>query len=321
MAGLYFGKSRWDDLPGQLGLTVDEDGRMRGTWKGVPMTAHFYNQYDRLNDSYHHHTGVRTGFDAPLGVQGLESAELWNLIVDPRLQADFHARSTALRLSDAFIGDGGIAGTWFHYESGVERYRAAFDLFAETAQIVLDRRAKNPPPWELEILAKWPALAQGWGLQLDARRGAMWGPVRGRSTSVAMAMKQGGLVTRVEVAAPMPAGCELSLARQDGGDGFFARLFRGQDIVIGDPVFDATFIIKGEPETFVRAALTAEARRAILSLKDAGCSFSLEDGKVVAWARSLITDRERIDALMKSAFAAATALCPEPPAFGLTPYR
>lgn len=224
-------------------------------------------------------------------------------------------------LARPFIGDGGLGGRWFHYESRVDRYRAVFDLFARTAHGILERRARNPPPWELEIAARWPALAQGWGLQLDPRRAAMSGLVRGRPTSVGMEMKDGVIVTRVEIAAPAPPGCRLSLARQDGGDGFFSRLFRGQDVIVGDPAFDAAFVIKGEPETFVRAALTPQARQAILGLAHASCSISVDDGKVVAWARSLLTDHEHIDALMKSAFTAATELCPEPKAAPQGGYR
>jgi hypothetical protein len=195
------------------------------------------------------------------------------------------------------------------------------DLFAWAAHIVLDRRAKNPPPWELEIAATWPALAQGWGLQLDARRGAMTGTVRGRPTKVGLDYHNGAFTTRVEIAVPVPAGCELSLARQDG-DHFFAKLFRGQDVIVGDAAFDAAFVVKGEPESFVRGALTPAARAHILGLTHTGCSITLKDGALIAWSKEQITDRERLDALMKSAYAATLALCPEPtPGAPPLPYR
>jgi hypothetical protein len=319
MVGLYFGKSRWGEIPRTLGLTVD-GGVMSGPWQGMHVDARFYNQEDAQR-TVHHYTEVGMPFDPPLGVRGLESAELWTRIVDPQLSADFEARANGLGMSNAFIGDGGIRGTWAHYESGVERYRAALDLFAWAAHIILDRRAKNPPPWELEIGETWPVLAKHWGLQLDVRRGAMTGTVRGRPTKVGLGYHKGEFTTRVEIAVPVPAGCELSLARQDG-DGFFAKLFRGQDVVVGDPVFDAAFVVKGEPESYVRAALTPSARTHVLELTHAGCSITVKDSTLVAWTRERIIDRDRLDELMKTAYAAASALCAEPTAGGpQTPYR
>jgi hypothetical protein len=323
MAGFFFGKSRWDDLPQQLGMTVAETGGvMSGTWRGIPVEAYFYNRHDRVRDAYDHFTDVQARLDPPLGVEWLESAEPWTIIVDGELQGEFHARTKALGMQHASIGDGGIRGTWAHYESSLERYRAAFDLFAWAAQIILERRAKNPPPWELEIASQWPSLAQGWGMTLDVRRGSMSGIVRGLATSVmAFASRQQAHVTRVEVAVPFPPGSELSLARQEGGNGFFDRLFRGQDVTVGDAAFDAAFVIKGKPEAWIRSVLGPAAREEILALVDGGVAIEIEDGKLTAWARKMVLDRESLDRLMKAAYAAAVALCPPTTAPSQTPYR
>ena len=320
MAGLHFGKSRWDEIPQVLGLTVDDGGVMSGHWQGMSVNAYFSSRQDKYG-AINHRTDVAMPFDPPLGVQGLESAELWSILVDPRLSADFEASAKDLGMFAASIGDGGIHGSWGHYEGAPERYRAAFELFAWAAQMILARRAKNPPPWELEIAETWPALAQGWGLALDVRRGAMTGTVRGRPTKVCLGSHEGAFITRVEIAVPTPTGCELSLARQDG-DGFFSKLFRGQDVVVGDPAFDAAFIVKGEPESFVRAALTPAARAHVLELTRTGCAITLKEGTLIAWSKERITDRERVDALMKAALSASLALCPEPTPHALPrPYR
>ncbi len=132
----------------------------------------------------------------------------------------------------------------------------------------------------------------------------------------------GALTTGVEVEVLLPSGCELALKRQKGGDGFFDRLFRGQDVTLGDPEFDAAFVIKGEPEAFVRGALNPVARQQILQLAHSGCSITLKDGKLAAWTKQVVILREELDELMKSAYSAALALCPEPTldAPG-TPYR
>lgn len=323
MAGLFFGKSRWDDLPQQLGMTVAETGGvMSGMWRGIPMNAHFYNEHDRHRDTYNHYTDVWTHFDPPLGVEWLESAEPWTIIVDGVLQSEFLARSKALGMQNASINDGGIRCTWGHYESTLDRYRAAFDLIAWATQTILERRAQNPPPWEIEIASTWPSLAEGWGMQLDARRGSMSGTVRGLPTSVfALASRKNAHVTRVAIDVPLPAGCELSLARQEGGDGFFTRLFRGQDVVVGDPAFDAAFVIKGTPEPWVRSVLGPSARHEILGLLDGGIAIELQDGKLTAWARKMILEREPLDQLMKAAYAAAATLCPPAAVGPQTPYR
>ena len=145
MAGLHFGKSRWDEIPQVLGLTVDDGGVMSGHWQGMSVHAYFSSRQDKY-ETINHRTDLGMPFDPPLGVQGLESAELWTLLVDPRRSADVEASATGLETSAASIGDGGISGT-----------------------------------------------------------------VRGRPTKVCLGYHEGAFTTRVEIAVPVPTGCELSL--------------------------------------------------------------------------------------------------------------
>lgn len=186
---------------------------------------------------------------------------------------------------------------WSHYEEGAERYRAVFDLMAWAAAIVMDRRVRFPPPWELEIRRTWPSLPQGWGLELDARAGGMSGMVRGRTTGASVVNQRGTLITNVAVEIPLPPGSEMSLTRQE--DGSLNTLFRGQDIVVGDPAFDAAFVIKGKPENFVRAALTPAARQQIFVLMSAGCGISLANGVLTASTTRLL--KSRADAVSMNA--------------------
>lgn len=58
-------------------------------------------------------------------------------------------------------------------------------------------------------------------------------------------------------------------------EGFFAsirKFFGAVDIQVGDPEFDAAFLIQGKPEDWVRQALGAEARRLVVALRDVGTS-------------------------------------------------
>ena len=148
----------------------------------------------------------------------------------------------------------------------------------------------------------------------------MTGTVRGRTTSARVINQHGTLLTCVAVEVPVPAGCEMSLSRQE--DGFFKKMFRGQDINVGDPAFDAAFVIKGKPEAFVRDALTPTAREQILGIEHAGCSITLAEGVLKALSKDLLTTGEHLDGLMKAAYSAALALWPEPDRNAAqTPYR
>lgn len=287
---------------------ASDDGYLRGVWRGRRVEAHFYNEYDHQRDTYYYYTAIGLWFDPGLGVYGLDGGKLFDRIVEPALRTEFQARAAALGLDQIVFSDLGIDARWRDYQSNPELYRATFELMAWAASFVMDLRAKNPPPWEIEIGKAWPALAQGWGLHLDTRAGVMKGTVRGRTTTVLVVNQGGTLLTRVKVEVPVPAGCTMSLTRQE--DGFFKKLFRGQDIIIGYKPFDDAFVIKGEPEAFVRSALTPAACEQILGILHAGCSITLEGGVLEALAKNLLTTREHLDGLMKAAYGAALALWP-----------
>ncbi len=318
MAGFYFGTSRWDNIPQTLGLSV-VGGVMKGLWQGTPVQASFTNRYNQQTQNYSHYTCLQADLDPPLGLDGLEHGEAMKRIVDPTFRADVEARAKPFYLYVS-ISDGSVYAEHAEYASNPEYFRAAFDILAGAATTIMDRRAKNPPEWERAVASEWPALAQGWGFRLDARRGVMWGNVRGRETSASVVVKEGEVMTFVHVETPLPPGCHLSLTHQKSG--FWAKLFRGEDIIVGDPAFDAAFVIKGEPEEFVRAALTPSAREQIMELTHSGASITLEGGKLAAWTNQLLTNREHLDALMKASFSAAEALCsPKVPLVSPIPYR
>lgn len=291
---------------------------MRGEWRGFPVTGHFYNHHDRNTDTWSHHTDVSLGIDPPLHVGG---TEVETLVFDPELVLTLRKRCLTEFNMVVTIGDGGFYGTWNHYEESADRYRAVFELFAWAAPIFIAKSKEHPPPWLIALEEAWPSLAQGWGLQLDVARAEMTGVVRGLPTKVYIRYHVQGRGTYVEVAVPMPEKCELWLKEQDG-DGFFDRLFRGQDVRTGDKAFDDAFVVKGEPEEFVRAALSPAARQQLLHLLGARVAITLEGGKLVAIKRGVVTDREQLDQLMKAAYTAATALYPQAPAAApLLPYR
>jgi hypothetical protein len=311
VAGFYFGKSRWDEIPQALGLTVVE-GALTGAWRGVvPVQARFDNAFQRYNANtsegdYVHYTLLSARLDPPLL---LPDPEHFRRVVDQGLRDEVARRAQLLGLSSYGFGDQAVSAQWQHYEENAERYRAAFELLAWAAQTIQARRAADPPRWELEVRHAWPGLAQAWGLSLDPRRGQMEGGLRGRSLVARLAAEQHGMVTEVRVSVALPAGTTMSLVRQEG-DGFWKRLFRGQDIQVGDAAFDDAFIIKGEPEPVVRSLLGPLARRKILGLVSTSAAFELKDGTLTTWGPDCSADPARLDALLKASLEAAEAICP-----------
>ncbi len=51
------------------------------------------------------------------------------------------------------------------------------------------------------------------------------------------------------------------------------KFFGAQDLEIGDPAFDARYVIQGSPSTWVREALSPDVRRSLDTLRELGASF------------------------------------------------
>lgn len=316
MAGFYFGTSRWDDIPAALGLAV-EDGILRGTWNGVPVRASFGNQYDQQRDNYDHYTWLVASFEPPLllgsgEVRGLDPAHrAW--VLDPGvIGALLSGVSEAARLTDLAVSDASVSGTWWHYEASSDRYRAAFDALSHVVRVVGERRATHAAAWEGVLNTEWAPVTQAWGLRGDRGRHGFAGKVGGRDVVVRPTIEadpQGGkaslFTTEVEVQVGLPPGTQLSLSRQDG-DGFFRRLFRGQDVKVGDAAFDAAFVVKGEPESFVHRALGPSVRAHLNALRADGYEVTFHDGVLDVFAPRFTSTGPELDALMKRAFSTAT---------------
>jgi hypothetical protein len=309
MAGFSFGKSRWDDLPAALGLRVEEGGVLAGPWAGgLRVEGTYDNEYQRRpgtqdEGDYIHYTKVSAVLDPPL----MLDPEHFQRVVSPDLRAEVGRRLGPLGVAENWFGDREVSARWHHYEEHAERFRAAFDVLAWAAQTILARRAVDPPRWETGVASTWPPVARAWGLALEPRRGLAYGPVHGRRMAAQIHLDEGRLSTHVVVEAMLPPGVELSLAKQEG-DGFWKRLFRGQDIEVGDPAFDAAFVIKGGPEQAVRAILGPSARRAVLGLLSAGAAIELKDGTLGVWAPDSSHEPATLDHLLRGALEVVEAM-------------
>ncbi len=317
MAGLAFGTSRWDDIPTTLGLRV-EGGILMGTWNGLPVQAAFDNEYDRERDTYYHSTTLRAYFDPPLllgvrEVRGLDSEHRKRVLHEEALRTLETQVVSLTQLSDYWVGPLSVSGKWWRHEGAPQRFRTAFDALTHAASSILTRRAADPAPWEQAVHANWPAVAKAWNFTVDVRRYRMSAKVHGRDVVVCPTIEAdlGGtsgdaFTTKVTVQVGLPAGAALSLSRQNG-DGFFRRIFRGQDVILGDEAFDAAFVVKGEPESFVRSALGPNVRAHLNSLRASGYEVTLHDGVLDVFAPRFASTGAELDELLKRAFATATA--------------
>lgn len=205
------------------------------------------------------------------------------------------------------VSDRGVDVELPGWERDVARVREALEAAASLAEHLLDRRRDMPPSWEPSLQRAWGEIAAAWRIGFDAPRLRMEGDVRGRGVCLETAAEGERLLTRVRIALPGAAGVHLGLARQDG-DGFFKRLFRGQDIATGDVAFDAAFVVRGDPEDGVRARLGPAARAQLLQLLAGDAGIEVKDGALLVSAGAPMLSAEALDALLKLAFSAAEAL-------------
>lgn len=76
-----------------------------------------------------------------------------------------------------------------------------------------------------------------------------------------------------------------------------------QDLVVGDPVFDAAFLVQASEPSRALDALDAEARAALLALRDAVDDVEIGDGGLVGRVDPVRLDPSRLGALVGAAVA------------------
>lgn len=334
MVGIRFGNTNWEDLPQQLGLSVDAKHRMVGMWRGVPVCVSFM-WYEQPSGGFAKRdyrpdipcTAIHATIDPPLGIEGLDHDYYFDHIVDYPFRADLKARAQMCAFFNTFIGDDAIGcSVRGRFEANAAVYGATFDLLVWGAQILQGRRSQMPPPWELAVAEEWPALAKDWGMQLDRRRGEMSGVVQGRPTRAFVVNSRGMLLTRVEVATPLPPGGVLTVSRRVTNPGLVESLFSsmsatGSEIKFHDHAFDSAFVVKGS-EPFARRILTPAVRHHVVGLAQAGAQIGFDHDKLTVTARRFLCNRDELDPLLKATFAAASAMgAPALPSLPPTPYR
>jgi hypothetical protein len=120
--------------------------------------------------------------------------------------------------------------------------------------------------------------------------GSVAGTVQGRPVRylTETRKKNGG---RTIATAPVPPGAaevEIHLRPQTERDAELVERGLAIDVVVGEPLFDAAFLVEAAPEETVRALLDASTRAKLRALRP--CELHVADGEVIFRKPGKITD-------------------------------
>jgi hypothetical protein len=107
-------------------------------------------------------------------------------------------------------------------------------------------------------------------------------------------------------AKPLPLDLRLGLESERSR---FAR-FRHKDIQLGDPSFDETFVVLGEPEDDVHAALDEPMRERLLTLAEAVVALSLTPTEIEVGLDGALGDETALSDIVDALREITRALAP-----------
>jgi len=340
----------WGSIPAALNMTVKADGTLAGLWGGVTAVSGIHEseqiEWEDANGQrqtgLHHYTNVSAPFSPPL-LCGLDCvSRAWSERVKEKIlgasdlrsgHAEFdrlyglYAADSALALQlirpvasllsevhptvpNLTISDRSVTVKINGWTHDLSVCRAAFEAVARVATVMQTQRAATVASWEPALHYAWSAVATAWGLRFDPKLATMNGTVRSLDLHARTDYEQNRLQTSVEITLPSIVPASFCLARQDG-DGVIARMFRGQDIVVGHPVFDAMFVVKGQPEAHVRALLTPKACGWLIAAYTQLSGVELANRSFRVAAPSAILDARGLQSFLDLCFSAAESLVPE----------
>lgn len=336
-------------------LTGDDENlqrRMTGSWGGVPVEAGIRVVITGTgrSQSKSYYTFVRATFprslDLGLSVSpegalerffGVSDLAVGHPVLDPALRV----RSAEPKLSVALLRAPAVE------EALVALVHTGFGIHLEDREVRRERRGRLVDPgalahaldgtvelarrvWSARLLlgassaeralqASWGPIAAARGLSLDLAAGRMMGRVDGVHVEMGMELRGDQRWTVLTARFDRRLGVSLRLTRQTSLSGV-ARLLGAQDIVVGDPVFDARFVVKGAPEASVRALLGPEVRARLVQLEESATSLGVADDHLTAELGWLLVEPTWIERALVSVARAAASL-QQTPHRELDPYR
>lgn len=231
-----------------------------------------------------------------IGSEGAAPPGTYNLML-----TDTHV--TALSAAADFVVD-------------VEALRVGIARVARVAAALLDAREANLAPGEAAARSVWASVAARLGLRAKALDIA--GLVAGGGLHAFVTIEPnpdpGRLPvyasTRVDVTFTNPLGCEASLTAQPKEGlfrGLVSRVFGPTDVVLGDAVFDAAFLVSGRAQA-LRTLLTPRARERLLAALALAPTLTVTDQGLGVCVPRLIVDEGELEALLRAVLEAAGAL-------------
>lgn len=180
---------------------------------------------------------------------------------------------------------------------------ALIDGLRALVDAIEQARERLPTPPELaHVVADWASLAAQHGLDLDPSVPSLRGAWHGRALTIYAVRAEEGHVAELILHRATPLRLGLRLLRQAT---LPATLAVGQDIEVGEPAFDAAFVVKGWDVASVRRRLGPEVRARLLALH-AVAQVEVDDDRL--WLHGVPTDVGTLARLLDLAGAASSAL-------------
>lgn len=250
-------------------------------------------------------TVVSKDFDHDFAVDALHLDQARALLEGPVAQAFTRAANRSLRvaLDDESLSVAVDAGL------GPERGIEAMSWLVTTARAIEEARARvKRPAMEQGMVDAFTSLAQGLGgnlhgdeLRLDLEEGELGAHVDRVSG------KEFRTTLRLSFEKPLALDLRLGLESQRSR---FER-FRYKDIQLGDELFDEVFVVLGEPEEDVAAALDEPLRELLLTLHEGVDALLLSPTEIEVAVNRALADRDELETLVGSMREVARKLAPK----------
>ncbi len=178
----------------------------------------------------------------------------------------------------------------------------------DAAIFLSNRLAERRKALAFSAHPEWPAFAAEVGLTFDPQRHALTGSYRDVTIRLELATEGGAPFTHLRVFFPRPLGIGLSLRKQGALDSI-VKFFGGQDIEVGDPVFDAAFVVQGGPVEAIRRLLwEPEARARLVTILGRAARLTVSDRALDVRVVGFQTAASTLRAMLDDATAAVRAM-------------
>lgn len=173
--------------------------------------------------------------------------------------------STVVCRLPGVLGDGGLAAATYAQLGWIAR------------ELSRRRMEQGSVPSERAQEYAWATFASNASMTFDEPRMEMTGSLSGGQVKIALESEPGQFFTTVMATFPSPLGLRLHMKRKSSQQGSLAAAFDGMDIPTGDPDFDRTFRLLGDPPVAVQQLMWQRPalRRAFVDL-----GFYAHDGLV-----------------------------------------